>query len=52
MIERYDPRQPFHCNSPLLKSTGTTLKNVSAIYFRYNKGKLMDPLAKFQCFPG
>lgn len=45
MIERYDPRQPLHCNSPLLKSTGSRLKNVSAIYFSYNKGKLMDSLS-------
>lgn len=50
MIERYDPRQPFHCKSPPLKSTGTTLKNVSAIYFRYNKGKLMDFLSKVPVF--
>lgn len=50
MIERYDPRQPFHCKSPPLKSTGTTLKIVSAIYFRYNKGKLMDFLSKVPVF--
>lgn len=50
MIERYDPRQPFHCKSPPLKSTGTTLKNVSAIYFRYNNGKLMDFLSKVPMF--